>query len=134
MGDAENHLKSIDNGTNGTFTHNAYGRPMYNSSRSLQLLVWPLRASFFGGSWAGGAVHQSVLLSGVETGDGYVSGGTEYLWDLAGQDLGHYDPVNLNWAQAYVQFGGRMLSYYNQPGNYTRFFHANALGSERRDS
>ena len=58
-------------------------------------------------------------------------GKTEYLYDMAGQDIGHFDGVGQSWANEYVNFAGRIISYYGtQTGdNGTRFFHVNALGS-----
>jgi len=37
--DAENHLKSINNGTHGTFTYNAYGWRVYTSNGSLSQVL-----------------------------------------------------------------------------------------------
>jgi hypothetical protein len=39
--DAENRLTSINNGTYGSFTYNAYGWRVYNSSGSLSYLLDP---------------------------------------------------------------------------------------------
>ncbi len=52
--DAENHLKSIDNGTNGTFTYNAYGWRVYNTSGPVNHLYDP-SGQPIGGNWANGA-------------------------------------------------------------------------------
>ena len=46
--DAENHLKALDNGTNDTFTYNAYGWRVYNTSGSVSYLLDP-SGQFFGG-------------------------------------------------------------------------------------
>lgn len=63
----------------------------------------------------------------------FVAGGgkSDYVYDAAGEDLGHYDGKNNNWANEYVNFAGRLLAYYGtQTGsNGTLFFHVNALGS-----
>ncbi len=52
--DAENHLKSIDNGTNGAFTYNAYGWRVYNTSGPVNHLYDP-SGQPIGGNWANGA-------------------------------------------------------------------------------
>jgi hypothetical protein len=59
--DAKNRLKSVDNGTNGTFTYNAYGWRVYNSSGSVSYLLDP-SGQFLGGVWSG--VSNSLMFMG----------------------------------------------------------------------
>ena len=61
--DAENHLKSIDNGTNGTLTYNAYGWRVYNSSGSGSYLHDP-SGQLIGGNWASGAAWNAGIRFG----------------------------------------------------------------------
>ncbi len=53
----------------------------------------------------------------------------EQLYDPAGQLLGHFNGANGVWWEQYVQFDGRLLWYYTQATNVSRYFHVNALGS-----
>ena len=56
-------------------------------------------------------------------------GRTEELFDPAGQLLGHLNGANGVWWEEYVHFDGRLLWYYTQATNVSRYFHVNALGS-----
>ncbi len=57
------------------------------------------------------------------------AGRSEELFDPAGQLLGHFNGANGIWWEQYVQFDGRLLWYYTQATNVSRYFHVNALGS-----
>ncbi len=56
-------------------------------------------------------------------------GRTEDLFDPSGQLLGHLNGANGVWWEEYVHFDGRLLWYYTQATNTSRYFHVNALGS-----
>ena len=56
-------------------------------------------------------------------------GRSEELFDPAGQLLGHLNGANGIWWEPYVPFDGRLLWYYTQATNVSRYFHVNALGS-----
>ncbi len=57
------------------------------------------------------------------------AGRTEDLFDPSGQLLGHLNGANGVWWEEYVHFDGRLLWYYTQATNVSRYFHVNALGS-----
>ncbi len=56
-------------------------------------------------------------------------GRTEELYDPSGRLLGHLNGANGVWWEEYVPFDGRLLWYYTQATNVSRYFHVNALGS-----
>jgi RHS repeat-associated protein len=56
-------------------------------------------------------------------------GRSEELYDPAGNLLGHLNGANGIWWEEYVPFDGRLLWYYTQATNVSRYFHVNALGS-----
>jgi RHS repeat-associated protein len=56
-------------------------------------------------------------------------GRTEELYDPSGRLLGHLNGANGVWWEEYVPFDGRLLWYYTQATNTSRYFHVNALGS-----
>ena len=56
-------------------------------------------------------------------------GRTEELFDPAGNLLGHLNGANGIWWEEYVPFDGRLLWYYTQASNVSRYFHVHALGS-----
>ena len=56
-------------------------------------------------------------------------GRSEELYDPSGQLLGHLNGANGVWWEEYVPFDGRLLWYYTQATNVSRYFHVNALGS-----
>ncbi len=57
------------------------------------------------------------------------AGRTEDLFDPSGHLLGHLNGANGVWWEEYVHFDGRLLWYYTQATNTSRYFHVNALGS-----
>ena len=57
----------------------------------------------------------------------------DYLYDPFGSPVAHYDAGNARWLDRYIRLGGRIVAYYGYGcPPYTRFFHADGLGSMRQ--
>ena len=112
---AENHLKSIDNGRNGTFTYNAYGWRVYNSVGSVSYLLDP-SGQFLGGRWNGGGnsaiplgsrLLAEYMSNGADFDHVNVLGSDTHMTDWAGSDAQAilYYP----WGQVWSNPGGNSL-------------------------